>query len=111
MSAVPKFHHVAICVDDINEAMNWYADNFGAKTIYQDETWALIGTGEVQLALVLPDQHPPHIAFEFEDAEKYGPLTVHRDGTASVYVEDPYGNTLELLKNSELPKAYRDLLE
>ena len=32
------------------------------------------------------------------DADRYGDLTLHRDSTASVYVQDPFGNTVEFLK-------------
>lgn len=52
----------------------------------------------VSLALVLPDQHPYHFAITCEDAEKYGTLTPHRDGTESIYIKDPDGNHVELLK-------------
>ena len=69
-----------------------------ASVAYQDETWALLDIENTSIALVLPAQHPPHVAFESTDAEKYGDLTPHRDGTASVYVQDPFGNTVEFLK-------------
>jgi hypothetical protein len=47
---------------------------------------------------VLPGQHPPHIAIERPDASAYGPLRQHRDGTASVYVNDPFGNVIEIMQ-------------
>jgi hypothetical protein len=50
------------------------------------------------LALVLSDQHPPHFAIISEHAERFGPLKTHRDGTASVYINDPAGNCIEMLK-------------
>ena len=62
------------------------------------ETWALLDIENTFIALVLPSQHPPHVAFESPDAERYGDLKQHRDGTASVYVQDPFGNTVEFLK-------------
>ena len=93
-----KLHHVAICVPDIRLAVDWYAKKLNASVAYKDETWALLDIENTSIALVLPSQHPPHVAFESPDAEIYGNLTPHRDGTASVYVQDPFGNTVEFLK-------------
>ncbi|MEM9683614.1 MAG: VOC family protein, partial [Pseudomonadota bacterium] len=85
-------------VPDIEKALDWYRERLDVETAYVDESWALLRFENISLALVLPDQHPPHIAIERPDAEAYGPLTPHRDGTASVYIEDPWGNSVELLK-------------
>jgi catechol 2,3-dioxygenase-like lactoylglutathione lyase family enzyme len=93
-----NLHHVALCVSDIRQAVDWYVPTLHAKIAYQDETWALLKIENTSVALVLASQHPPHVAFEAQDAEKYGKLTPHRDGTASVYVQDPFGNTVEFLK-------------
>ena len=93
-----KLHHAAVCVTDIPKACDWYANTLGATVSYQDETWALLKLDNTSLALVIPSQHPPHLAFENDQADKFGPLTPHRDGTASVYVEDPFGNIIEFLK-------------
>jgi hypothetical protein len=78
--------------------IKWYKETLKANISFQDETWALLDIDNTAIALVLPSQHPPHLAFESLDAEKYGDLTTHRDGTASVYVKDPFGNTIEFLK-------------
>ncbi len=93
-----KIHHVAIQVDDIKVAVDWYQAQFDTKILYQDETWALIKFENLSLALVLPDQHPAHFAIENAQAEKFGELTTHRDGTASVYIDDPFGNSIEIIK-------------
>ena len=93
-----KLHHVAISVPDIAPAVDWYAETLNASVTYQDNTWALLDIENVSIALVLPSQHPPHVAFESRDAERYGDLKQHRDGTASVYLQDPFGNTVEFLK-------------
>lgn len=95
-----KIHHVAIQVPNINDAVDWYIDNFETKILYQDKSWAFLKFQDLNLALVLPDQHPPHIAFEKDDADKYGELTPHRDGTASIYIDDPFGNKIEILKDN-----------
>jgi len=91
-------HHIAIPVDHIQNALAWYKSHYDIKVVYEDETWALLQFANVALALVTPDQHPPHFAIVSEDAERYGPLKRHRDGTASVYIQDPAGNTIEMLK-------------
>ena len=93
-----KLHHVAISVPDIAEAVDWYSETLDATISYRDETWALLDIENTSIALVLPSQHPPHVAFESINAAKYGDLTPHRDGTSSVYVQDPFGNTVEFLQ-------------
>jgi catechol 2,3-dioxygenase-like lactoylglutathione lyase family enzyme len=92
-------HHVAIPVKEVARAVAWYRENFDCRVEYQDATWALLEFANLRLALVVPDQHPPHIAFERNDAERYGSLTPHRDGTRSVYIEDSEGNAVEILKS------------
>lgn len=92
-------HHIAFPVRDVSAAVAWYTTQFDVNIAYQDETWALLEFDNVALALALPEQHPGHIAVERSNAEAYGPLTPHRDGTASVYIQDPWQNTIEILKS------------
>jgi catechol-2,3-dioxygenase len=97
-NATDAIHHVAIQVKDIQRAIDWYEDNFNTKVTYQDESWALLKFNNLSLALVIPEQHPVHIAIENSEAEKYGQLTKHRDGTESVYIKDSEGNSIEIMK-------------
>ncbi|MEX2141435.1 MAG: hypothetical protein WD894_19370 [Pirellulales bacterium] len=90
-------HHVAIAVDDVAAAVGWYQEHFRCNVVYQDPTWALLQFSNMQLALVVPSQHPPHIAFEHAHAERFGPLKAHRDGTRSTYVADSAGNPVEII--------------
>ena len=60
-------------------------------------TRALFVFGNTRLALVPPKQHPPHIGFIHPQAESFGELKLHRDGTRSCYVADPAGNAVEVL--------------
>jgi catechol 2,3-dioxygenase-like lactoylglutathione lyase family enzyme len=92
-----KLHHIAVPVENIAEAINWYTDKFEITVNYSDDTWASLQFENIALALVIPGQHPPHIAVEKLDAERFGPLTKHRDGTASTYLSDPWGNIVEIL--------------
>jgi extradiol dioxygenase family protein len=93
-----KIHHLAIQVKDIKTAVTWYKEKFDANIIYEDESWAMLEFENLSLALVIPEQHPPHFAIESDDAEKFGKLTPHRDGTASIYLQDPFGNAIEIIK-------------
>lgn len=91
-------HHIAIRVTDIAKAVAWYHDRFDVVTTHADDSWALLRFENCALALVRPDQHPPHFAIERADAESFGLLVPHRDGTASVYIKDPWGNVVEILE-------------
>ncbi len=93
-----KIHHIAIQVEDVNKAVEWYSRQFDVELAYQDESWALLRFDNISLAIVVPGEHPPHFAVEDHNAEKYGELTPHRDGTASIYIKDPFGNAVEILK-------------
>jgi len=93
-----SFHHAAVSVDDVSVGVKWYTENLSACVLYQDETWAFLKIGDTRIALVVPGEHPPHIAFEWSGARDFGPLVTHRDGTASLYIEDPFGNKIELME-------------
>mgnify|MGYP001200045956 CR=1 FL=1 len=97
-----KIHHIAVQVENLSESLEWYEKEFDIKILYQDDSWAMIQFENMKLALVLPDQHPGHFAVESDNASEYGKLIKHRDGTASIYIEDPAGNSIEML---ELPKS------
>ena len=94
-------HHVAIQVEEIGPSVAWYREHFHCEVAWEDESWALIRFQNCSLALVRPEQHPPHFAIVREDAANFGPLTPHRDGTASVYLKDLAGNAVECLKLPE----------
>lgn len=92
-----SIHHVAVAVQDVKAAVEWYRQNFQCKVSYQDDTWAMLDFANLKMALVIPGQHPAHVAFVHPEAEKFGALKPHRDGTRSVYVRDPSGNAVEIL--------------
>ncbi len=103
MESLDRLDHVAIPVTDIAVAVDWYTQTFRCSIQYQDTTWALLGFDNVSLALVIPEQHPAHIGFVSPDAEKFGALKTHRDGTRSCYVADPAGNAVEILAADSMP--------
>lgn len=95
--------HIAIPVQDIAAAVDWYKREFRCEVSYQDDTWAFLKFGNIKLALVIPSQHPAHIAFVSPEAEKFGTLKTHRDGTRSCYVKDPSGNSIEIMALDRVP--------
>ena len=92
-----RIDHIAVPVNNVKEAVDWYTSKFACTVDYQDDTWAFLNFENIKLALVVPDQHPPHIAFIRDDAHTYGKLKTHRDGTKSTYIRDPSGNSVEIL--------------
>ena len=100
-TTLDTLHHVAVPVADVARAVAWYTEQFQCKVSYEDETWALLDFANLQLALVRPEKHPPHIAFVCENAEDHGELIQHRDGTRSIYVEDTEGNSIEVMAPGE----------
>lgn len=93
-----QIDHIAVQVQDIAAAVDWYAHTFKCTIEYQDPTWAMLNFSNIKIALVLPRQHPPHIGIIRQDAQAFGTLKTHRDGTESCYVTDPSKNVLEVLK-------------
>lgn len=96
--------HVAVPTRDIAGTAKFYVEQFGAAVLYQDATWAFLRIGQGKLALVSPQQHPPHVALRVDlptlqaAAGRAGrTIDVHRDGTQGIYLDDPAGNVVELI--------------
>ena len=104
-TTLDTLHHVAIQVSDVKRAVEWYQAQLRCEVSWQDETWALLTFANTSLALVSPGQHPPHVAFTVLDAERFGPLTPHRDGSRSIYIQDSEGNVVECLDPSSLTRS------
>jgi catechol 2,3-dioxygenase-like lactoylglutathione lyase family enzyme len=103
MPELNTIDHIAIPVKEIAPAVEWYREHFQCEVKYQDATWALLGFANIRLALVIPEQHPAHIGFVTDEAEKFGELKTHRDKTRSCYVSDPSGNSIEMLAADSMP--------
>ena len=97
MQTLDQIDHLALQVDDIERAVRWYRQHFNCREVYRDESWALLKFRNLNVALVLPDQHPAHLAVLGPDPHSFDTLDSHRDATSSVYVSDPCGNTVEVM--------------
>lgn len=97
MEALTAIDHVAIVVDNITASVEWYRSQYQCEIEYQDESWAFLQFANIKLALVVKEQHPPHIAIEHPHPESVGETKHHRDGTRSTYIQDPSGNFIELI--------------
>jgi len=107
-----RLGHVAICVEDIDKAAQFY-QNLGMELAWKDADWAYLKAGEDGLALLSPSyqQAGPHFGFVFSDRSemdtayeelkgqgvRVSEIHEHRDGTASFYGRDPDGNWFEYL--------------
>ena len=100
-----RFDHIAQQVPDIAEAVEWISATIdGSRVLFQDATWALVEAGGTKIALVVPEQHPAHIAYRVDPAtleqaaaERGATIATHRDRTRSIYVEGPGQLCLELI--------------
>jgi catechol 2,3-dioxygenase-like lactoylglutathione lyase family enzyme len=97
-NTLDHIHHIALQVKDIEQSVLWYTSSFSCEVSYRDDSWALLKFDNISLALVLPNQHPPHFAVTRNDITSFGVPVPHRDGTSSVYIQDPNGNYVEMLK-------------
>ncbi len=114
IKGVDRLGHVAIRVEDIDRAKNFYI-SLGMRLVWDDCDWCYLEAGESRdgLALLGPTYKAagPHFAYHFTDKDelqkvhnflknqgtKVGALHDHRDGTSSFYLKDTEGNWLEML--------------
>lgn len=88
-----KVDHIAIVVEDIEAAINWYTTMFDIEVLYQDETWGLVRAEEIntKIAFVLESQHPFHIGIECDELPTFAESgKFHRDGSEYHYETDPW---------------------
>ena len=98
--------HIAIRVDDLEEAANWYSDHLDAKIAFRDEKYIRVRVQNTNIALIDKKYYPhAHFAILVEKIENLplekGEVVKHRDGTIGVYVKDPFGNYLEYIWYSD----------
>lgn len=52
-----RLDHIAVQVQDVPRALEWYRSRFDVEVVYADETWAMLRFGNVDLALVAADRN------------------------------------------------------
>ena len=94
--------HVAIVVDDLKKASEWYVDALDAVIEDKQENYYRLKVKNGIIALLSKDfaSSKPHVGIlceNIEDLPDGGERVEHRDGTTGVYMKDPSGNYLEFI--------------
>ena len=94
--------HIAILVDDLSLAEQWYTDKLEAEITFRDQKYIRLSVGNTNIALIDKAHYEhAHFAILVENKEdlpiEEGKVVKHRDGTIGVYVKDPFGNYLEYI--------------
>ena len=98
--------HVAILVDDLTVAEEWYVEKLSGKVTFRDSKYIRMRVSNTNIALIDKRHYPhPHFGILVEKIEdlplELGDTVNHRDGTVGVYVKDPFGNYLEYIWYSD----------
>jgi len=101
--------HIALKVEDLKIAEEWYCNNLDAEVTFRDKKYTRLKVENTNIALIDKKYYPwEHIAILIENKEDLphdlGKTIEHRDGTVGVYVKDPFGNYLEYIWYSEEQK-------
>ena len=100
--------HIAILVDDLDLAEEWYTSKLNAAVSFKDSKYIRIKVQNTNIALIDKKHYPyAHIGILVNDVNNLpadGLRVEHRDGTIGVYVEDPFGNYLEYIWYSDQQK-------
>mgnify|MGYP003135403214 CR=1 FL=1 len=101
--------HIAIMVDDLEVAEEWYLHHLDGEMIHKDEKYTRIQIKNTNIALIDKKYYPyAHIGILVDKIEdlptEKGKMIKHRDGTIGVYVKDPFGNYLEYIWYSDVQK-------
>ena len=98
--------HIAILVDDLDLAEQWYCEHLQCKVSYRDKKYIRLRTENTNVALIHKDFYEhAHFAILLNEKENLpvdkGKTVHHRDGTIGVYVKDPFGNYIEYIWYSD----------
>lgn len=114
--------HVALQVSNLEKADDFYTHIIGLQKVARNLTfagsWYQIGSFQLHLIVSEWAKHParedkwgrhPHITFAIHDlegvirslTEQHIPFQMSSSGRAALFVKDPDGNVVELLKVSE----------
>ena len=92
-----KIDHLAVIVENIEQSVKYYTEKFNCNVKYQDDSWAMLKFDNINLALVVEDEHPNHFAIVDHSLSSNKDIKFHRDGIGYVYTNDPSCNYIELL--------------
>ena len=104
--------HIAILVDDLEVAEEWYTQKLAGKVTFRDSKYIRLSVSNTNIALIDKNHYPcAHIGILVQNKEdlplEMGEVVYHRDGTTGVYVKDPFGNYLEYIYySSEQEKVF-----
>ena len=98
--------HIAILVDDLKKAEEWYTQKLAGKVTFRDSKYIRLTVSNTNIALIDKNHYSyPHFGILVDKKEdlplETGEVVYHRDGTIGVYVKDPFGNYLEYIWYSE----------
>ena len=104
-----KIDHIAVLVDDLDIAEEWYTEKLDGFVTFRDEKYTRIRVANTNIALISKKHYShAHFAVLVDKKEDLptndGVIVHHRDGTIGVYVEDPFGNYLEYVWYSDEQK-------
>ena len=94
--------HIAILVDDLNTAEEWYTTHLSGDVTHRDKKYIRIKIQNTNIALIDKNEYPyAHVGILVKNKKDLpvdkGIVVEHRDGTVGVYVKDPFGNYLEYI--------------
>ena len=94
--------HVAILVDDLEEAKKWYSETLQGEITHEQENYIRFKVENTNIALLDKNYatSKPHIGIlcsNICDLPNDGERIDHRDGTTGVYLQDPWGNMIEFI--------------
>ena len=103
--------HVAILVDDLEEAEEWYAERLGGEITHRQENYIRLKLQNTNIALLSKkfDTSKSHIGILCKNIDNLpvdGTRVSHRDGTTGVYMQDPFGNNVEFIHYGEQCKKF-----
>ena len=82
--------HIAILVDDLKVAEEWYTEKLAGKVTFRDSKYIRMSVSNTNIALI-DKKHYPHAHFgilveKIEDLPlELGEVVYHRDGTTGVW--------------------------
>ena len=101
-----KVDHIAILVDDLEIAEEWYTEKLSGEVTFRDGKYVRLKLENTNIGLI-DKKHYSHQHFGIlvdnlcDLPSDEGEVVHHRDGTVGTYVKDPFGNYLEYIWYSD----------